>query len=48
MIHTETATVRCLGSRNMFRSSDSVEGARVAPAIPSSALAAISMPALVE
>jgi hypothetical protein len=48
VIHTETATVRWLGSRNMLRISDSVEGARVAPATPNSALAAISMPGLVE
>jgi hypothetical protein len=42
------ATVRWRGSRNMLKSSDSVEGASVAPAIPSSARAAISIVALVE
>ena len=36
------------GSRNMLRISDSVDGARVAPAMPSSARVAISIPALVE
>jgi hypothetical protein len=48
VIHTETATVRCRGSRNMLRISDRVDGATVAPATPSSARAAISIPALVE
>jgi hypothetical protein len=45
--HTAMANVRCFGSANMVRSSDSVEGARVASATPSSARAAISIPALV-
>ena len=47
-IHTPIASVRCLGSWNMARSSDKVEGARVAPATPSRARAAISIPGLVE
>ncbi|MCY1310119.1 hypothetical protein D9M70_602820 [compost metagenome] len=42
------ATVRCAGSRNMLRISESVDGANVAPATPSSARVAISMLALVE
>ena len=33
-IHTPIAKVRCLGSRNMERSSDKVEGASVAAASP--------------
>ncbi len=45
--HTEIATVRWRGSANMLRISDSVEGARVAPATPSSARAPISSPGLV-
>ena len=48
MIHTPIANVRCCGSWNMLRSSDSVDGASVAPATPSSARAAISISALVE
>ncbi len=47
-IQTPIANVRSRGSRNMFRISDSVDGASVAAAIPSSARAAISIPALVE
>src|SRR6266545_363226 len=42
------ATVRCRGSSNMPRISDSVDGASVAPARPSRARAAISISALVE
>ena len=42
------ATVRCCGSWNMLRISDRVDGARVAPAMPSSARVAISISALVE
>jgi hypothetical protein len=42
------AVVRSCGSRNMLRMRDSVDGARVAPAIPSSARVAISISALVE
>ena len=48
VIHTEMASFRCFGSRNMLRISDKVEGARVAPATPSTARAAISIPALAE
>jgi len=48
LTHTEIATVRCSGSRNRVRISARVEGARVAPATPSSARAAISISALVE
>jgi hypothetical protein len=47
-IHTPIAKVRSRGCRNMFRISDNVEGASVAPAIPSSARATISIGALVE
>jgi hypothetical protein len=46
--HTPMATVRWRASRNMFRISDSVEGASVAPATPSRARAAINMEALRE
>jgi hypothetical protein len=46
--HTPTATVRCRGSRNMLRIRDRVEGARAAPAAPSRARAAISIPGLEE
>jgi hypothetical protein len=48
VIHTPIAKVRSRGSLNMLRSSESVEGASVAPATPSSARAAISISALVE
>ena len=48
MIQTPIATVRCRGSWNMLRISESVDGARVAPATPSSARVAISISALVE
>ena len=48
MIHTPIANVRCCGSWNMLRISDSVDGASVAPATPSSARAAISISALVD
>ena len=44
-IQTPIANCRCRSSWNMFRMSDRVEGASVAPAIPSSARMAISMPA---
>jgi hypothetical protein len=40
------AVVRCAGSRNIVLISASVEGMRVAPAIPSSARAAISVSAV--
>ena len=40
--------MRCPGSVNMLRVSDRVDGARVAPATPSSARVAISISALVE
>jgi hypothetical protein len=42
------AVERCRGSGNMLKISDSVDGARVAPATPSSARAAISIPGLVD
>ena len=45
---TLTANVLSRSSRNMLLSSDSVEGASVAPAIPSRARAAMSIPALRE
>ena len=40
------AFARCLASWNMLRISASVDGIRVAPAMPSTARAAISCPAL--
>ena len=46
--HTPTATVRWRGSRNMLRINDRVEGAGVAPAMPSKARVAISISALDE
>ena len=46
-IQTPTAKVRWRGSANSARTSDSVEGASVAPAAPSRARAAMSMPTLV-
>ena len=42
------ANWRCCGSWNMFRISDKVDGASVAPAMPSSARIAISIALLVE
>jgi hypothetical protein len=45
-IQTPTASVRWRGSANMLRISDRVEGARAAPATPSRARAAISVPAV--
>jgi hypothetical protein len=48
VIQTPIAKVRSWGSANMFRIRESVEGASVAPATPSSARAAISISALVE
>src|SRR5215218_4016959 len=48
VIHTPMATVRCLGSWNMLKISDSVDGARVAPAMPSRARLAISISGLTE
>jgi hypothetical protein len=48
VIQMPTATVRWAGSRNMFRISDSVEGASVAAATPRSARATMSISALVE
>jgi hypothetical protein len=46
--HRLIALVRCRESWNMLRISESVEGAIVAPAIPSSARAPISISGLVE
>jgi hypothetical protein len=46
--HRLIAVVRCRASWNMFRMSERVEGAMVAPAIPSRARDAISISALVE
>jgi hypothetical protein len=48
VIHTPIANLRWPASRNMFRIRDSVDGAMVAPAIPSRARDAISISALVE
>ncbi len=48
VIHTAIALVRWSGSRNMFRIKDSVDGAIVAPAIPSSARVPISISVLVD
>ena len=48
MIQTPIAKVRWFASRNMLRISESVDGAIVAPAIPSSARDTISISALVE
>ena len=48
MIQTPIANVRCAGSSNMVRISDSVDGASVAPATPSSAREAISVSGVVE
>jgi len=48
VIHTPMAVERCLGSANMLKINDSVDGASVAPATPSSARQAISIPGLVE
>ena len=48
VIQTPIAVVRCPGSRNMLRISDSVDGAMVAPATPSSARVTINIVALVE
>ena len=47
-IHTATARVRWPGSWNIAKISDSVDGARVAPAMPSRARLAMSISALVE
>jgi hypothetical protein len=47
VIHTPIANVRWWASSNMVRMSDSVDGAMVAPATPSSARAVISIGALV-
>ncbi len=47
-VHTPTATRRWVSSRNIVRSSASVEGARVAPPTPSSARAAMSVSAVGE
>ena len=46
--HTPIANVRCLESRNMLRIRESVEGASVAAARPSSARVTISISTLVE
>ena len=48
MIQIEIANVRCPGSWNMLRISDSVDGASVAPATPRSARAKISISAVRE
>ncbi len=48
VIHAEIAIVRCCASRNMLRINDRVDGIRVAPAMPSSARAAISISGVVE
>jgi hypothetical protein len=48
VIQTPIANVRCWSSWNMLRISESVDGAIVAPAIPSSAREAMSISALVE
>jgi hypothetical protein len=48
VIQIPIAVARCPGSGNMLKISDSVAGARVAPATPSSARLAISISALVE
>ena len=48
VIQIAIADVRCCASRNMFRISERVEGAIVAPASPRSALVPISISALVE
>jgi len=48
VIQMAMAVVRCLGSWNMLKISDSVDGARIAPAIPSSARAPISISGLVD
>ena len=48
MIQMLIAVVRCRGWTNMFRISESVEGATVAPATPSSARVAISIAAVRE
>ena len=42
------ATARCFGSGNMLKMSDRVDGASVAPAMPSSARLTISISGLVE
>jgi hypothetical protein len=47
-IQNPIAVVRCLGSRNMVKISESVEGATVAPAMPMIARLAMSISALVE
>ena len=48
VIQIPIATVRCWSSSNMLRIRDSVEGASVAPAIPSKAREAISISGLDE
>src|SRR5262249_82259 len=48
VIQIPMAVERCWGSGNMMKISDSVEGARVAPPMPSSARAPISISGLVE
>jgi hypothetical protein len=48
VIQTPIAVVRCRGSRNMLRISDSVDGAMVAPATPSSARVTINISRVVE
>ena len=47
-IQTPMAIDRCFGSWNMWKISDSVDGASVAPAMPSSARVMISISALTE
>ena len=47
-IQTPIAIERCFGSWNMWKMSDSVDGASVAPAMPSSARLTMSISALTE
>jgi hypothetical protein len=48
VIQAEIATVRCCASRNMLRINERVDGISVAPAMPSSARAAISISGVEE
>jgi hypothetical protein len=48
VIHNPIAKVRCWALWNMLRISDRVDGATVAPAMPRSARAPMSISALVE
>ena len=47
-IQNPIAVVRCFGSRNIVKMSESVEGATVAPAMPMMARLAMSISGLVE